>query len=784
MKRLKRFFESEKERISVLCARKSESRRIQKYLATEIDFAGPRRDHNSYARVCSGTKPLRGKGDAMGWRQVSSNQNNPIDPWIEQELRLLEQARSGSERAFSALVARYQNPVFRLIYHLVGDEDEARDLAYVALRNAFRHTPRIPAGYSIRPWIMRIASLVALDALRDRKNTAREYMNALQLEAPKEQVVIVDSDPEATKEMPLRSIAAAGNKNADIWEMLPVDIERNLIRRLISELPEYDAELLSLGVIGDTSTRDLAAMYNTTQRNIRRRMARALIVFHRFYQSVRYDTQLPGAEDVPQIQEHAVSSSITTPLEFARKGFSDAKDAISKGVRSLRENLNAPDLQKIAQSITSAFAISAITPIDPEISEEPDPAFMDGDEQEPASGNVSASQGDDTQPNPQNLHAEAPQNDQTGIRIPQEDISAAATVIQPPQTAPDSGIKQESSGFSTLIRKLTKPLSSSQNDETIILPQMENSAQPTNLNADTVPDAATVARKLPRFGPPSEEVIPFNVVAQDEDGAKLAQDSSVAETLQSSPIPQADVQEAFAAFSADVAPTVTISSYSHDILKTEIQPDTLTSAAIEEATAPEDSAAIEEATAPEDSAAIEEATAREASAAIEATTAREDSAAIEATTAPESNAAIEDATAPESSAAIEATTAPEKDAALEATTAPEDSAAIEDATAPEKDASTHVNGDNGDLAFLQRADFASVDIESEEFNPSVSSTQVRRFGFDPSDEDEKFTTLPQGMDLADLRHTVEQLRNSESMQKKIDTKLNGSGKDSNGKDLQ
>ncbi len=711
------------------------------------------------------------KGDAMGWRQVSSNQNNPIDPWIEQEIRLLEQARSGSERAFSALVARYQNPVFRLIYHLVGDEDEARDLAYVALRNAFRHTPRIPAGYSIRPWILRIASLVALDALRDRKNTAREYIHALQLESPKDHAVIVDSDPEATKEMPLRSLAAAGNKDADIWEMLPVDIERNLIRRLLSELPEYDAELLSLGVIGDTSTRDLAAMYNTTQRNIRRRMARALIVFHRFYQSVRYDTQLPGTEEVQQLQERSVSSSITAPLEFARKGLNDAKDAISKGVRSLRENLNAPDLQKIAQSITSAFAISAISPIGSDISEH-SADFEDGDANIPPKEDIPAPHSNDPSPETQDVQENTPQIAQTAIRPPHSDISAAETVIQPPPAPQDSGAKQESSGFSTLIRKLTKPLTPSQTTETIIAPQLENQAQPVGANTESALDATMAARKLPRFGPPSEEVIPFNVVTQADVANISPQDSFAPDTLQSAQISHADVQESLSGFAADAVPIISDISYSHDLRKMDPPPEDDAGAALElgavlahgQDIAEEQNTAAAAETPPEDDAG----------------------AALELGAVSEHGQDITE----EQNTATEAETPPEDDAgaALEPGAVHEHGQDIAEeqniATETEIKSSPRVSGDNADLAFLQRADFAAVEVESEEFNPSVSSAQVRRFGFDPADEDEKFTTLPQGIDLADLRHTVEKLRNSDAMQKQIDNKQNGTGTDISGKDLQ
>jgi len=112
------------------------------------------------------------------WRQQAGNFDSPINPEYEQEARLVDQARAGSERAFSALLARYQQPVFRLIFYLVGDADEARELSRIALKHALTRMPRVPAGYSVRPWLLRVATLVALD-VTDESSAAGAVKTAI-----------------------------------------------------------------------------------------------------------------------------------------------------------------------------------------------------------------------------------------------------------------------------------------------------------------------------------------------------------------------------------------------------------------------------------------------------------------------------------------------------------------------------------------------------------------------------------------------------------------------------
>ena len=84
-------------------------------------------------------------------------------------LALVHDARLGSEEAFSALFERFQTPIVNYIYRLVGEWETANDLAQDTFLKAYQALPRTAENLQISPWLYRIATNTALDALRRRK---------------------------------------------------------------------------------------------------------------------------------------------------------------------------------------------------------------------------------------------------------------------------------------------------------------------------------------------------------------------------------------------------------------------------------------------------------------------------------------------------------------------------------------------------------------------------------------------------------------------------------------
>ena len=84
-------------------------------------------------------------------------------------------ARQGDGAAWEDLVGEHQQPVFRLAYLLLGDPDEAQDVAQETFIRAYRAMHRFDAQRPLRPWLLRIAANLAYN----RQRSLRRYLAAL-----------------------------------------------------------------------------------------------------------------------------------------------------------------------------------------------------------------------------------------------------------------------------------------------------------------------------------------------------------------------------------------------------------------------------------------------------------------------------------------------------------------------------------------------------------------------------------------------------------------------------
>ncbi|GIL05008.1 sigma-70 family RNA polymerase sigma factor [Betaproteobacteria bacterium PRO7] len=78
-------------------------------------------------------------------------------------------AQGGDRDAFGELVRRYQDRLYRYVLRLVGQPDEAVELVQEAFVRAWQALPQWRPEAQWQTWLYRIASNVALDALRRRR---------------------------------------------------------------------------------------------------------------------------------------------------------------------------------------------------------------------------------------------------------------------------------------------------------------------------------------------------------------------------------------------------------------------------------------------------------------------------------------------------------------------------------------------------------------------------------------------------------------------------------------
>ena len=86
----------------------------------------------------------------------------------EEELEIVIKVRSGDANAFEALVLEHEKKVYNLALRMVGNEEDARDMAQEAFIRAFSSLDSFRGDSKFSVWLYRLTSNVCIDLLRSR----------------------------------------------------------------------------------------------------------------------------------------------------------------------------------------------------------------------------------------------------------------------------------------------------------------------------------------------------------------------------------------------------------------------------------------------------------------------------------------------------------------------------------------------------------------------------------------------------------------------------------------
>lgn len=167
---------------------------------------------------------------------------------------------AGDEGLFGVLVRRYQTRVVAHVARMVGNRDDALDLAQEIFLKVFQALDRYNAEYKFSTWLFRIAGNAAIDHLRKRRP------RTVPLETP---------DPES------RSGVSAIEHESHVLD--PYGELRNVqrgeaITRAIAALPPEFRELITLRHFGGLSYEDIARVKNMPLGTVKNKLFRARVV--------------------------------------------------------------------------------------------------------------------------------------------------------------------------------------------------------------------------------------------------------------------------------------------------------------------------------------------------------------------------------------------------------------------------------------------------------------------------------------------------------------------------
>jgi RNA polymerase sigma-70 factor (ECF subfamily) len=164
------------------------------------------------------------------------------------EPEMIRRASQGESLAWTALMQRHQEPVFRFAYLLMGDTDEAEDIAQETFIRAYRALDRFDTQRPLRPWLLRIASNLA----SNRRRSIGRYFFALQR--------AFREDRPAPKDVEQQS----GRKGRahEVWQA-------------VQQLKPADAQVIYLRYFLELSTDEAAQALNVPSGTVKSRLHRA-----------------------------------------------------------------------------------------------------------------------------------------------------------------------------------------------------------------------------------------------------------------------------------------------------------------------------------------------------------------------------------------------------------------------------------------------------------------------------------------------------------------------------
>jgi RNA polymerase sigma-70 factor (ECF subfamily) len=122
-------------------------------------------------------------------------QSRPPDP----DQDLVTRAREGDTRAFDALILKYGDKLYGLVYHMTSHKEDTHDLLQEIFARAYQSLKSFRGNSTFYTWIYQIAVNLTLNFLKKRKRRSGLSLNELETSAQHDPALI-DSTHEANPE--------------------------------------------------------------------------------------------------------------------------------------------------------------------------------------------------------------------------------------------------------------------------------------------------------------------------------------------------------------------------------------------------------------------------------------------------------------------------------------------------------------------------------------------------------------------------------------------------------
>ena len=96
--------------------------------------------------------------------------NPDLSDKAKQDLRLVNLARQGDEKAYADLMNKYKDSIYYMLLKMVNNPSDADDLTIEAFGKAFKNIHLYTPNYAFSTWLFRIATNNCIDFIRRKKS--------------------------------------------------------------------------------------------------------------------------------------------------------------------------------------------------------------------------------------------------------------------------------------------------------------------------------------------------------------------------------------------------------------------------------------------------------------------------------------------------------------------------------------------------------------------------------------------------------------------------------------
>jgi RNA polymerase sigma-70 factor (ECF subfamily) len=159
------------------------------------------------------------------------------------DVEVVALAQQGKEAAYRELLARYERPVFSLIFRMVRDRETAEDLSQETFIKVLNNINRYSPDFKFSSWLFKIANNLTIDHLRRRR------LDTISIEGAPDAVTAESA--RAT------SIVIASANESPLAELESKELGASIERAIAQLRPEYRACIM-LRHVEDRSYEEIA----------------------------------------------------------------------------------------------------------------------------------------------------------------------------------------------------------------------------------------------------------------------------------------------------------------------------------------------------------------------------------------------------------------------------------------------------------------------------------------------------------------------------------------------